>query len=111
MAEPYLTQLKCIIDRLKTTHESVEDVSCRHFFSGAAAYAGGHIFMSLSPAGLALKLPVQDRTALFSEGGAPLRYFPSAPVKKGYVVLPPALVADDAALNDWLLRSLKHVRN
>jgi hypothetical protein len=32
-----------------------------------------------------VKLPAARRDALLAAGGRPLRYFPKAPVKKGYV--------------------------
>ena len=68
MAEPYLTVLKSIVERSCPPHEEVGDVACKHFFSGAAAYANGHIFMTLTSVGLALKLPEDDRTTLLAEG-------------------------------------------
>ena len=92
-----------------TTNSS--DVSCKHFFSGAAAYTGGQIFMSLSPVGLALKLPEADCAALFEQGATALRYFPKAPVKKGYAVLPAEVVEDEAGLAGWVVRSLAFARN
>jgi TfoX/Sxy family transcriptional regulator of competence genes len=99
--------LKAVLAKLSGS----DDISCRHFFSGAAAFVDGHIFMSLSPAGLALKLPKEDCRTLFEQGGKPLRYFPKAPVKKDYVILPPRLVNDESALADWILSSIKSVRN
>jgi hypothetical protein len=54
--------------------------------------------MPLSPKGLALKLPEDTRGTLLSQGGKPLRYFPEAPIKKDYVILPPKLAADKRAL-------------
>ena len=52
MAQPYLRELRSIVEgeRLR----SPGAISCKHFFSGAAAYVGGDIFMTLVPAGLAL---------------------------------------------------------
>ncbi len=107
MAEPYLTELKTIISRLGV----LNTVSCRHFFSGAAAYTGDHIFMSLSPVGLALKLGQEDCNRLFDRGATPLKYFPKAPIKKGYVVLPAQLVEDEKELSGWIKRSMEFVLN
>ena len=106
MAEPYLTELKTILARLSEP----DNIASKHFFSGAAAYVEGRIFMSLSPAGLALKLPEQDRQALIDLGGTPLQYFAKAPVKKDYIVLPPDIVDDDSVLSDWIGRSIEFVR-
>ena len=61
----------------------------KHFFSGAALYANDKICMTLTPVGFAIKLPEQDRKSLIREEGAiMLRYFPKAPIKRDYIILP-----------------------
>ena len=107
MAHPYLKQLQDLVGTVKSG--DVELV-CKHFFSGAAAYVDGRIFMTFTAAGLALKLPEDDRNALFEQGATPLRYFPNAPVKKDYVLLPAGFIQDDRGLNDWISRSIEFVR-
>ena len=106
MAEPYLTRLQDLIASCGPNLPGNGEIVCRHFFSGAAAYCGGVMFMSLSPAGLALKLPERERTALLAEGGKPLRYFPNAPVKRDYVVLPAAVSDDVGKLEPYMQKSL-----
>jgi len=110
MAEPYLSDLKAIVAELDVPRLAGGDISCRHFFSGAAAYVGDRIFMSLSPAGLALKLPNDDRARLFDQGAQPLRYFAKAPVKKDYAVLPAHVTDDQQVLADWIRRSISYTR-
>lgn len=64
MVEPYLTELRelvAVADCLRRY-----DISCRHFFRGAAAYCDENIFMTLTPIGLAIKLSVEDRAAAFA---------------------------------------------
>ncbi len=109
MAPPYLEQLQAIVERSSLPGSAAADLVCKHFFSGAAAYVGGRIFMSLTAVGLALKLPAEARDELFALGAKPLKYFPKAPVKKEYAVLPPQIVADEPALAGWILRSAKYV--
>ena len=82
-------------------------VECKHFFSGAAAYADGRIFASLTPAGFALKLPAESCAALTMRGATPLRYFAKAPIKKDYVVLPKELADNDEALAPWIEESIR----
>ena len=108
MAEPYLSELRAIIAGAGLSGESSGGVECKHFFSGAAAYAGGHIFMTLTPVGLALKLPEEMREVLFAEGAGPLKYFPKAPVKKDYALLTREL-AGDVRLDAWIARSIEFV--
>lgn len=78
----------------------------RPFFSGAAAYVEGHIFMSLTPVGLAFKLPAESRRRLLDEGAVPLRYFPKAPVKKSYVLLTKEQAEDRSLVFDLIGRSV-----
>jgi TfoX/Sxy family transcriptional regulator of competence genes len=107
MAEPYLTDLRGLLARLAPMAGIGDEVVCKHFFSGAAAYVEGRIFLSLTPAGLAVKLPPARREALMAAGGGPLRYFPKAPVKKGYVVLADETAGDDRALARLIAESLR----
>ena len=76
-----------------------------------AAMAEAHNVMMvphnpLSPVGLAIKLPARDRTVLMDAGGRPLRYFPKAPVKKDYVIVPDDLMDDLPGLKTWIAQSL-----
>ncbi|HYT15342.1 MAG TPA: TfoX/Sxy family protein [Burkholderiales bacterium] len=85
-------------------------MECRHFFSGAAIYADGRICMSFTTAGFALKLPQEARNTLVKEQGAkPLRYFPKAPIKKDYVILPKAMLKDMRTLRRWVKVSIEYV--
>jgi len=88
MAQPFFSQLSDLIQPLINTLGDDHDIECTHFFSGAAIYVNGQICMSLTPVGFALKLPDAAQQQVLAEGGQPLRYFPSGPVKKGYVLLP-----------------------
>jgi hypothetical protein len=64
-------------------------LECRHFFSGAAAYRDESVVASLTPVGLAFKVPTEVRDRLVDSGQAvPLRYFPNSPVKQNYVLFP-----------------------
>ncbi len=111
MAEPYLANLRNTIERASLSKAVRSQLLCKHFFSGAACYFDGTIFMSLTPVGLALKLSEDDRKTAFAKGAKPLKYFPKAPVKKDYAVLPSRLIKDDALLRDWISRSIAFVRS
>jgi len=110
MAQPYLGELQSLIRQVRCLNEDDNSLICKHFFSGAAAYTNGHIFMSLSPAGLALKLPQFDCKLLIKKGAKPLQYFPKSPIKKGYVVLPQAIISDPISLESWVKKSLDYVQ-
>lgn len=104
MAEPYLTALRAMLARLPKP----DGVICKHFFAGAGAYADGRLFMTYTPVGYGLKLPPHDRAELLDRGAQPLRYFPNAPVKKDYVLLPPDSIHDDE-LKFWIGKSIAYV--
>jgi len=111
MAKIYLEQLQGLLGRLAPGRGEFGDVVCKHFFSGAAAYFDGCIFMTLTPKGLALKLPERDRAALLAEGAKPLRYFPKAPEKKEYVILPEGIQSDPGALVRWIRSSIRYSKS
>jgi hypothetical protein len=101
IAEPYLTQLLHLAELWNQADDRVGVIQCRHFFSGAAAYRKGSIVASLTPVGLAFKVPDEVREALMQRGRVTqLRYFPRAPIKREYVLFRPTedVPAGEAAL-------------
>ncbi len=95
MAKEYLDRLIDLMAEISPGISTPGSLEIKHFFSGAAVYAEGRICISLSPAGLALKLPKALREQLQEkEGTKNLQYFPKAPIKKDYVVLSQRLLDD-----------------
>ncbi len=107
MVDSHLSALRAILDASGPELERSATIECKHFFSGAAAYADGRIFMTLTTVGLALKLSASDRAALVDQGATFLRYFPRGPIKKDYVVLPDSIRNDDVALAPWIDASVE----
>ena len=85
------------------------DVAIERFFGGAAACAEGRICITLTPVGLAMKLPEDGRARLTADGATPLRYFPGAPIKKQHVIAPEDLSGDAERLRFWARQSIDHV--
>jgi len=86
MAQPYLDQLEELV---RAIDPNAHNLVCKHFFSGAALYVGKKICASLTPKGLAFKLPETRCEYLISKGSAiPLQYFDSSPIKRGYILIP-----------------------
>lgn len=109
MVDTYLKALEILLQKTTENVDRKIDIDARHFFGGAAAYADGRIFISLTPAGLAVKLSEDHRAVLRDQGATPLRYFPKAPIKKDYVVLPEIIAEDNAALAGWVEKSVGYV--
>ncbi len=109
MAREYLAKLRSLLHPLRRALAPGVALECRHFFSGAAAYANGRICITLTTVGLALKLPEDGRAELTEAGAEPLRYFAGGPIKKGYVVVPPAFLDDAERLAVWARKSIDYV--
>lgn len=87
IAEPYLTDLVHLTKQWTLADSRLGGLECRHFFAGAAAYRVGSIVASLTPVGLAFKVPDEVRHTLLQSGRVTqLRYFPNAPIKRDYVL-------------------------
>ena len=84
-----------------------DDVAVASHADALAAYVDGRIFLSLTPAGFALKLPPARRDELLAMGGRPLRYFAKAPVKKAYVLLSEETIGDDRVLAGLIAESVR----
>ena len=110
MAQPYLDRLTAVFAECKPSKPRGVRVECKHFFGGAALYAHGAIFASLTPAGFAIKLPERQSTTCRSQPpGRRLRSFKGGPVKREYVVLSRATATDHEALRPLLRAGIRHV--
>ena len=110
MAEPYFEDLSRIVERLEPIPLENVTLETKHFFSGAALYANGKICASLSPVGLAVKLPEDVRQSLISEVNAEeFRFFEKGPIKREYAVLSEAIVQDEQALRKLIKIGAQYV--
>jgi TfoX/Sxy family transcriptional regulator of competence genes len=110
MAQPYFDRLSAKLRESNPPKPRGVVVECKHFFSGAALYANGRIFASLTPAGLAIKLPERSRSDLLrARGGRRLRYFKGGPIKKEYIVLSHRTAADREKVRELLRAGIRYV--
>ena len=97
------------LDRLGPLQDGSVMLESKHFFSGAALYANGKIFASLSPAGFAVKLPADRRRNLIEEGkGTEFRFFPDGPIKREYVALSESIIANEEFLRELIALSIDY---
>ena len=82
------------------------ELQVKPFFGGAAAYVNGKICLSFSKVGFAVKLPAAECQQLLQDGAQPLRYFPRAPIKKEYVILPAHIMNDQVSLRKWVRKCI-----
>ncbi|NOY83429.1 MAG: TfoX/Sxy family protein [Nitrospirae bacterium] len=110
MAKRYLVNLAQLIERTGLVDHYDIKFECKHFFSGAALYVDERICLSLTPLGLALKLPEKTRANLFENKTAiPLRYFPKGPIKKDYVLFQNDLKTTEHIFYPYMLESVRYV--
>jgi hypothetical protein len=80
----------------------------RQMFGYPAGFARGQLFTGLFEDRWFVRLGDEDRAELAAAGGGPFEPMPGRPMR-GYLTLPPDLVADPAARHAWLDRSLRYV--
>ena len=109
MAKPFLEKLETLVNRHLPDDPHLV---CKHFFSGAALYSSGVMCASLSPVGLAFRLPADLRTELIDSGAAlNLKYFAKSPIKKGYVLFSDIDNVSDADIAKYFGIAIAHVRS
>ena len=109
MAKPFLEKLEALVNRHLPDDPHLV---CKHFFSGAALYASGVMCASLTPVGLAFRLPADLRTELIDSGAASkLKYFAKSPIKKGYVLFSDIENVSDADITKYFGIAVAHVRS
>ena len=104
----YREKLTRLISRLDLTADSRGELDVRHFFNGAALYAGDIMCASWSPVGLAFRLPVDEVAELIEGGQAiPLKYFAKGHVKKGYALLENPADKSESSLKQLFERAIE----
>ncbi|MBC8549704.1 MAG: TfoX/Sxy family protein [Candidatus Brocadiales bacterium] len=110
MAKEYFEKLATLIEGSCKDILTKANLEIKHFFSGAAVYANERICISYTPAGFAIKLPDALVDELMGENDTKsLQYFPKAPIKKNYVVLPKRMIEDKDVLCYWIGKSVDYV--
>lgn len=86
------------------------ELTFKPLFGGVCAYVQGRVFASLSDVGLTFKLEPDAQSALLREPNAKrLRYEPSAPESKTYIVVPLEMQTDALLLAKWAAQSMDYV--
>jgi len=110
MAKHYLEKLSVFLKPVLSNRPKNIRFECKHFFSGAALYVEERICLSLTPVGLAVKLPEAAKHKLIKSNKAvPLQYFPGGPIKKAYVLFPDGIANDGQALYGSVKESIAYV--
>lgn len=80
----------------------------RKMFGFPAGFMNGNMFMGLHQADLIVRLPAEQRAELLTQDGAHVfEPMPGRPMAE-YVAVPPALLADPPALEQWVAKALAY---
>jgi len=110
MAKEHLKKLSAFIEKATADWSENIKLECKYFFSGAALFAEERICISLTPVGLAIKLPEDTKdNLLINKKAIPLIYFPKAPVKKGYVLFPGGIAKGSKTMHRYVKESIEYV--
>ena len=87
MVKEYFEKLSNLIIEFDLEAEIDVPTEVKDFYTGAVLYVNKAIRVSLSPVGLAIKLPEKKVETLIKNGCAkPFKYYSKSPIKKGYAL-------------------------
>jgi TfoX/Sxy family transcriptional regulator of competence genes len=76
-------------------------------FGYPCCFVGGHMFMGLFRDRMMVRLAPDDRKELMSKGGTIFEPMPGRPMHE-YVVVPASVMENQAALREWVAKSLSY---
>jgi TfoX/Sxy family transcriptional regulator of competence genes len=95
-----------LVARFDETAARFPEAERRKMFGYPALFVGGNLVTGLFAESWMIRLGDDDRAALLElAGAAPFEPMPGRSMK-GYATLPPDVVADDAALGEWVERAV-----
>ena len=99
-----------LVDRFNTVLDRYPEASRKQMFGYPAAFIGGNLATSLFADHWIVRLGEPDLGQLMAlDGSGELEVMPGRRMK-GYAIVPPGIVADDAALEGWIHKAFAHVR-
>lgn len=97
-----------LVERFATVLDRYPQAQRRQMFGYPAAFVGGNMATSLFQDRWVVRLGDPEREQLMKlDGSGPFEPMPGRPMK-GFAVVPPSLIDDDAALEPWLKRAIAH---
>lgn len=100
-----------LIERFDAVTAEIAGAERRQMFGYPALFVAGYHVTGLHRASWVVRLAETDRAELLAIPGAgPFEPMPGRSMG-GYAVLPPSIVADDAAVRRWVERAIEYGRN
>jgi TfoX/Sxy family transcriptional regulator of competence genes len=88
-----------------------EGVEHKQMFGFPCAFVNGQMFTGLHEESMILRLAPEDRAEFLTRPGAAIFEPMAGRSMKQYVRVPPALLADEEALGEWMARALAFARS
>jgi TfoX-like protein len=98
-----------LAERFTATVSAMPGAEVRKMFGYPAGFVNGQLFTGLFGSSWHVRLPDAERGQLAAVGGTPFEPMPGRPMRE-YLVLPPDMAADSAAVEPWLGRALAYVQ-
>jgi TfoX/Sxy family transcriptional regulator of competence genes len=96
-----------IVERFGVVMDRFPSVERRKMFGYPAAFVGGNMATGLFAEQWIVRLPEVELAAAIGQGATPFAPMPGRTMG-GFVVIPSAVVADDAAIATWVEKGLAH---
>jgi hypothetical protein len=96
-----------IVDRFALVMDGFPVVERRKMFGYPAAFVGGNMATGLFADDWIVRLPEPELATALGNGATPFEPMPGRPMK-GFVVVPPAIVADDTEIAAWVQKGVNH---
>jgi hypothetical protein len=94
-----------MVERFATVMDRFPDVERRKMFGYPAAFVGGNMATGLFAESWVVRLGEPELSAAVGQGAIPFEPMPGRPMT-GFVVVPPADVADDDTIGAWVEKGL-----
>src|SRR5467141_1763627 len=94
-----------LVERFSAVMSDYPDAVRKKMFGYPAAFVGGNMATGLFAENWVVRLSDAELATAIADGAAPFEVMPGRPMK-GFVVIPPAVVADDEAIGAWLEKGL-----
>jgi hypothetical protein len=94
-----------MIERFAAVMDRFPDVERRKMFGYPAAFVGGNMATGLFAESWVVRLGEPELSTAVGQGAVPFEPMPGRPMT-GFVVVPPADVADDEAISGWVEKGL-----
>lgn len=95
-----------LVERFDAVAAGLPEAERRLTFGYPCLYVGGNMVSGLHESAWFVRLDDTERAELLDlDGAGPFEMMPGRPIR-GYALLPPAVIADDAAVTGWVARAI-----